>query len=187
MHFVWIAHKLASSRSPTKYASAASWRVKMTCTWKCMSLCPTSRAILQTKHEKGSLGIRRLALFWNWQISWRATVPSQYLWGFFTFLAFRNSFWGALPPTVSQTFLLAGSSTPDIDGLASAAIWANCQVGNDSSNLPISNFSASTFLLSILPGIGGASSSGAGVAWTSAHVFIFRVFFPPPSGVSTLL
>ena len=80
---------------------------------------------------------------------------------------------------VSQSFLLAGSSPPDIDGPYSAAIWANCWVGDDSSNLPTSsNLSVSTFLLSILPGVGGASSSGAGMAWTSAHIFIFRAFLP---------
>ena len=162
---MWIVHKLVFSRSPTKYDSAASCRVKMAHTCKHMSLCPTSRAISWTKHKKGSLQIRRLVLFWNWQISQRATVPSQYLWGFFTFPAYRNSFWGALPPTVSWSFLLAGSCLPDADGPASTAIWANCWVGNDSGNIPTSsNFSASTFLLSLLPGIGGASPSGPSVA-----------------------
>ena len=56
---------------------------------------------------------------------------------------------GALPPTVGQSFLLAGSFLPNVDGLASAAIWANCWVGDNSSDLPTSpNFSGSSTLLS---------------------------------------
>ena len=102
--FTWMVHRLASSKSLTKYASAASCRVKMAHTWKCMSYHPTSRAILQTKCEKGSLQNKRSVLFWNWWISQRATVPGQYLWGFFTFPAHRNSFWGSLPPTVGKSF-----------------------------------------------------------------------------------
>ena len=117
----------------------------------------------QTKSKKGNLWIRRSVLSWNWQISWRATVPGQYLLGFFTLPAFRSSFQGALPPTVSLSFLLAGSFSPNIDGLASTAIWAHCWVGSDSSDLPTSpNFSASSILLSISCGIGGASTSGTG-------------------------
>ena len=140
--------------------------------------------------------MRRSVLFWNWLISWKVTVPGQYLWLFFTFLALRNSFWGALPPTVGWSFLLASSSLPNVDGPASAASWANCQVGNDSSNLPTySNISASTLLLSISPGVGGASTSGTGGsasvwgstggACTSTHVFyICRAFLPSPSCIS---
>ena len=158
-----MAQRLASSRSPTKYASAASCRVKMAHTWKCMSYLLSSRAISQTKHEKGNLQIRRSVLFWNHQILQRATVPSQYLWGFFTFPAQRNSFWGALPPMVGQSFLLADSSPPYVDGLASAAIWTNCQIGNDSSNLPTSpNFSGSFTLLSNSLWVGACSTSGTG-------------------------
>ena len=58
--------------------------------------------------------------------------------GFFTFWP-GGIPWGALPPTVSQSLLLACSSPPNIDGLASAAIWANCWASDDSGNLPISS------------------------------------------------
>ena len=37
---------------------------------------------------------------------------------------------------VGWSFLQAGSSPPNIDGPASAAIWTNCWVGDDSSDLP---------------------------------------------------
>ena len=149
MHFMWIAQRLVSSRSPNKYASAASCMVRMACTWKCMLYLLTSRAISWTRFEKGSLHIRRSTLFWNCQISQRATVPSWYLQGFFTFPTLRSSFWGSFHPKVGQSFLLAGSSLPYIDGSASASIWANCQVGDDSSNLPTSpNFSVSSTLFS---------------------------------------
>ena len=57
---------------------------------------------------------------------------------FSLFPAWMNSFWRGLPPMVSQSFLLASSSPPDIDGLASTAICANCQVGDNSGNLPTS-------------------------------------------------
>ena len=85
---------------------------------------------MRTSHEKGSFLIRSSVLFWNCQISQTATVPGWYFLVFLTLPAWRNSFWGALPPTVGQSFLLTGSS-PEADGPASAAIWANCQVGND--------------------------------------------------------
>ena len=86
------------------------------------SVLPTAWAISQTSHEKGSFLMRSSVLFWNCQISRRPTVPGWYFLVFFTFPALRNSFWGALPPTVGWSFLLAGSS-PKADGLASAAIW----------------------------------------------------------------
>ena len=66
-------------------------------------------------------------------------MPGQYFLVFFTLPAWRNSFQGALPPTVGQSFLLTSSSLPKADGLASVAIWANCWVGNDDSNLPTSS------------------------------------------------
>ena len=122
----------------TKNASAASCKHIMALPWKCISVLPTSWAITWTSHEKGSFRIKSSVLFWNHQISRRATVPGQYFLVFFTFPALRNSFWGALPPMVGQSFLLAGSF-PKTDGPASAAIWANCQVGNDDGNLPTSS------------------------------------------------
>ena len=156
MCFTWMTYRLAYSKSPTKYASAASCRVKMVCTWKHILYHPTSRAISQTRCEKSNLQMRGSVLFWNQQISQRATIPGQYLWGLFTFLALRNSFQGALPPMVSWSLLLPGSSPPNVDGPASAAIWANCQVSDDSGDLPTSsNFSASALLLSISFGVEG--------------------------------
>ena len=110
---------------------------------------------------------------------------------FFTFLALRNCFSGALPPTVGHSFLLASSSPPNIDGPAFTAIRANCQVSNDSGNLSTSsNFSVSALLLSISPWVGGASSSGmagsfstgssSGSACTSFLVLTCRAFLPSP-------
>ena len=79
----------------------------------------------------------------------------------------------------SVSFLLAGSYPTNIDDPASTAIWATCWVGDNSSDLPTSSkISASTFLLSISPGVGGTSQSGASMASTSSNVFIFRVFLP---------
>ena len=134
--FACMAQRLASSMRPTIYTSAASCRHIMVLPWKCKSYLPTSRAISWTNHEKGSFLMRSSVLFWNCQISQRATVPGWYFLVFFTLPAWRNSFWGALPPTVGQSFLLTGSSLPKADVLASAAIWANCWVGNDDSDLP---------------------------------------------------
>ena len=110
----------------------------MTLPWKCKSYLPTSRAISQTSYEKESFLIRSSVLFWNHQISQRATVPGQYFLVFLTLPAWRNSFQGALPPMVGWSFLLTGSS-PKADGTASTAIWANCWVGNDDSDLPTSS------------------------------------------------
>ena len=121
--------------TPTIYASAASCRHMIALPWKCRSYLPTSKAISQTNCEKWSFQIRSSVLLWNCQISERATVPGQYFLVFFTFPAWRNSFWGALPPRVSWSFLLTVSSLSNIDGPASAAIWANCWVGNDKGDL----------------------------------------------------
>ena len=82
-------------------------------------------------------------------------MPGQYFLGFFTCPALRNSFQGPLPPMVGWSFLLAGSS-PNADGLASTAIWANCWVDDDdgdrstsSSHLASStHFSASSYICS---------------------------------------
>ena len=95
-------------------------------------------------------------LFWNWWISWRATVPGWYLQGFFTFLAFKNSFLGALPPTIGQSFFLASSSPPDVNGQAFVAILANCWVGDNSGDLPTSTrLLTPNLLLSTSPWVGG--------------------------------
>ena len=122
-------------------------------------ICPLLGLSPQTSCEKGSFLIRSSVLFWNCQISQRATMPGQYILVFFTLPAWRNSFWGALPPTVGQSFLLTGSS-PEADGPASAAIWANYQVGDDDGDLPTSSShlassthlsASSNFFLLLLP------------------------------------
>ena len=133
---------------PTIYASAASCRHIMVLPWKHKSYLPTFRAISWTNCKKRSFLMRSSVLFWNCQISQRATVPGWYFLVFFTLPAWRNSFWGALPPTVGQSFLLTGSSLPEADGPTSVAIWANCQVGNNDGNLPTSSshLTSSTYL-----------------------------------------
>ena len=93
-HFACMVQRLAFSMRPTKYASAASSRHTMVLPWNHKSYLPTSRAISWTSHEKGSFLIRSSVLFWNCQISQRATVPGWYFLVFLTFLALRNSFLG---------------------------------------------------------------------------------------------
>ena len=149
---------------PTTYASTASCRHMMALPWKHKSYLPTSRAISWTNHEKGSFLMRSSVLFWNCQISQRATVPGQYFLVFLTFPAWRNSFWGALPPTVGWSFLLTGSSLPKADGPASAAIWANCWVGNDNGDLPTS----SSLLLPPPTSLPPPSTSSPPLLWVMA-------------------
>ena len=149
---------------PTIYASAASCRHIIVHPWKHISYLPTFMAISWTSHEKGSFQIRSSVLFWNRCISWRATVPDWYLLGFFTWPACKNSFWrGALPQMGGLSFLHAGSSQLDLEGLASAAIWTNCQVGDDDGDCPTpSKCSAASTRLSISSTLGGASLNGDG-------------------------
>ena len=85
--------------------------------------------------QKREFAYKKVCTFLKVMDSHRATVPSWYLWDFFTLPAFSNSFLGALLPMIGQSFLLAGFSLPDVDGPASAAIWTHCQVGNNPSNL----------------------------------------------------
>ena len=190
----------------TKYASAASCRHIMVLPWKHRSYLPTERAISWTSCEKGSFLIRSSVLFWNCQISQRATVPGQYFLVFLTFPAWRNSFQGALPPTVGQSFLQTGSS-PKADGPASAAIWANCWVGNDDGDLPTSSshlasstcLSASSTIFStslmgegFLAGDGGCTGEGGLLplaAISSQSFFDQSTFLPSLSffGVNLVL
>ena len=119
--FACMVQRLASSMRDTKNASAGSCKHIMVLPWKCKLVLPTAWAISWTSHEKGSFQMRSLVLFWNCRIFQRATVPGQYFLVFFTFPALRNSFWGALPPMVRWSFLLA-SFSPKTDGPASTAI-----------------------------------------------------------------
>ena len=92
--FACMAQRLVSSMRPTIYASAASCRHMIVLPWKHRLYLATSRAMSWTNSEKGSFQIRSSVLFWNCQISQRATVPGQYFLVFFTFPTWRNSFWG---------------------------------------------------------------------------------------------
>ena len=76
----WMAHKLASSNSLTRYASAASWRHSIAADWNRRSVLK-SWAISLTNLWKGSFWMSSAEVFWKWQMSCRATVPALYLWG----------------------------------------------------------------------------------------------------------
>merc|ERR1712183_1003770 len=102
----WMAHRLVSSKSPTKYASLASCRAPIAALWSLRSVLK-SWAISLTRRWKGSFLMRSSVDFWYLLISRRATVPGLYLWGFFTppvdgadFLAalVASCFLGAFPP-----------------------------------------------------------------------------------------
>ena len=77
----WMAHRLASSNSLTRYASAASWRHSIATDWNRRSVLK-SWAISLTNLWKGSFRMSSTEVFWKWQMSCRATVPALYLWGF---------------------------------------------------------------------------------------------------------
>ena len=109
---------------------------------------------------------------------------------FLSLPAQRNSFWGALPPTIGLSFLQTGSS-PKADGLASIAIWVNCQVGNDDGDLPTSSSclasstclsaSSNIFFTSLvgegfLAGDGWCTGEGASFPW------LLALSAPPSSG-----
>ena len=63
-------------------------------TWKHRSYFQTSWAIFWIGCKKGCLYMRSSVLFWNWQLSQRATVLGWCFEGFFSMPAFRNSLWG---------------------------------------------------------------------------------------------
>merc|ERR1740121_2803973 len=102
----WMGHRLVASKSPTREASAASWRAMTAELWNLRSVLK-SCAISLTRRWKGSLRMRSSVDFWYLLISRRATVPGLYLWGFLTppvagadFLAalVASCFLGAFPP-----------------------------------------------------------------------------------------
>ena len=125
-------------------------------TWKDRSYLPTSWPVLWMRYMKEHWHMRSSVLLWNWQISWRAAVPGQYFWGFFSLPAFKNSLCGALPPTVSQSFFLAGSFPAGSEGPASTAICTSCLVGdNPGDHAASSSFLASSLLLFFLSRVGG--------------------------------
>ena len=79
----WIAHKLVSSKRPTKYASDASCNARIAEPWNLKSVLK-SCAISRTNLWNGSLRINKSVDFWYLRISRKATVPGRYLCGFLT-------------------------------------------------------------------------------------------------------
>ena len=104
---------------------------------------------------KGALAYEEFSALLELAISWRATIPSWYLWDLLSSAAFRNSLHGALPPTVGQSILWVGSFPADVDGPASAAICASWLVGDDPCDCPtFFSLLASSLCLSTSPRIG---------------------------------
>merc|ERR1712151_1484693 len=117
----WMAHKLVSSKRPTRYASDASWSARTAEDWNRKSVLK-SCAISRTRRWNGSLRIKSSVDFWYLRISRRATVPGRYLCGFLTppavgadFLAalVANCFLGALPPVDLRAVCLVRAMTSD--------------------------------------------------------------------------
>ena len=120
----WMAHRLVSSNSPTKYASAASWSADTALLWNLKSVLK-SCAISLTSLWNGSLRIRSSVLFWYFLISLRATVPGLKRWGFFTppvagadFRAalVASCFLGAFPPVDLRAVCLVRAIWEDESG-----------------------------------------------------------------------
>ena len=59
----WMAHKLVSSKRPTRYASDASWSASTAVDWKRKSVLK-SCAISRTRRWNGSLRIKSSVDFW---------------------------------------------------------------------------------------------------------------------------
>ena len=100
----WRAHKLVSSKRPTRYDSEASCKDNNALFWKRRSRIK-SMEIWRTKFWNGSFRTRRSVDFWYLRISLNATVPGRYLCGLLTpvgflFLAALVWYWprGSLPP-----------------------------------------------------------------------------------------
>merc|ERR1712072_1370432 len=79
----WMAQRLVSSKSPTMYASAASWRARTAEDWNLRSFLK-SLAISLTSLWNGSFLMRSSVDFWNLLMSLRATVPGLNLCGLLT-------------------------------------------------------------------------------------------------------
>ena len=78
-----MAQRLASSNSPTRYASVASYSASIAEYWNLAALNypqprPISSAIDSMILLKGALDMRSLVLFWYLLISLMATVPGLY-------------------------------------------------------------------------------------------------------------
>ncbi len=77
-----IAQRLVSSNSPTKYASADSWRASSAEAWKRISVLKFV-AISLTRRWNGAFRIKSSVDFWYLRISRRATVPGLHRCFFF--------------------------------------------------------------------------------------------------------
>ena len=66
----WMAHRLVSSKRPTRYASDASCSARMACDWKRRSVLK-SCAISRTRRWNGSLRISSSVDFWYFLRTWR--------------------------------------------------------------------------------------------------------------------
>ena len=104
-------------------------------TWKARSYLPQAWANLWIRCKKGHLQMRSSVLIWYWQILQRATLPGQYLWGLFISSLFKNSLWGAFPPTV-DLILLAGSDPTVPKCSTSATICTSCWVSMTWATFP---------------------------------------------------
>ena len=83
-HFACIVQRLVSSKIPTMYASAASWKAFMASAVNLQSALPKFWANSCMNRWNGNFLIRNLVDFWYLLISWRATVPGLYRCGFLT-------------------------------------------------------------------------------------------------------
>ena len=110
--------------------------------------------------------MRSSVLFWNWHILPKSHSPWLVLLGLLQLSSCQEFLPGALPPAVGWSFFWAGSSPPDIKGLASVAIWANCWDSDNCGDLPASSsHSASATILLISSWSGGISLLELGVYW----------------------
>ena len=92
--FAWMAHRLVSSKTSTRYASDASCSAKTALPWNLKPLL-MFWAISRTSLWNGSFLIRRSVDFWYLRISLSATVPGRYRWGLL------------IPPCCGAAFLAA--------------------------------------------------------------------------------
>ena len=176
-----MAQRLASSMRPTIYASAASCRHIIVLPWKHKSYLPPSRAISWTSCK--FLNEELCALLELPDLS-KSSCAWLVLPGLLHLSSLEEFLWGDLPPTVSFSFLLTGSSLPDIDGPASAAIWANCWVGDNEGDLPTpSSCSPSTIWHMISSACGGASLAGEGGAPVMRASYLLSPTWSLPSSV----
>ena len=153
----------------------------MACIWKCMSYFPTSRAILQTSHEKGIFSNKELSTLLELADVTKGHSPWSVLLGPLHLSSLQEFLLGGLASMVGQSFLLAGSSPPNVNGTASAAIWASWWVGDNSSDPHLSQPLSLSHPLLVLPGWGLVLSLELG------HPLVLGIPVPPPAPSSSFL